>query len=406
MNIKQAILDRFLSYVKVETTSDDNSQTVPSTPTQYAFAKTLEQEMKNIGVENVILTDKGYLMGIVPSNIEEHVPAIGFIAHMDTYHEFNGKDVTPIVHKNYDGKKIPLKNKVTIDPASDKQLLQCIGDTIITTDGTTVLGGDDKSGIAIIMTLAEYLIKNPGIKHGKICIGFTPDEEIGRGSDHFDVKAFGADFAYTVDGDAFDSVENGNFNGDGFTIKITGVSCHPGSAKDVMVNPVRVAADIISSWPTSKLPETTDGTDGFIFFTTIKGSIESAEVHGAVREHSIDKLHMLEDTLRQIVEDKKKFYKNANIELTIKDQYRNMKDVILEHPQAMEKLADALKELGFKYTVRQVRGGTDGARLSFMGLPTPNIFAGYSQPHGPYEWASLEYMEKAFKVIKTIAEVK
>ncbi|MCL2888249.1 MAG: peptidase T [Elusimicrobia bacterium] len=400
---KQLILNRFLKYVKMETASNPDAETCPSTPGQMQFAKMLAEELKTIGASKIRLSEYGYVMAEIPASAGVKAPAVGFIAHMDTSPDFNGKNVNPRVHKNYDGGKIvinKLKN-MSVTPGAD-----CKGHDMITTDGTSLLGADDKAGIAIIMTLAETLIKNPQIKQGPVKIAFTPDEEIGRGADKFDVKAFGADYAYTIDGDKLGSVENGNFNADSFKIEITGVNCHPGSAKNIMVNPVRAAADLINSWPVSKLPETTEGTEGFILFNNVTGNVEKMEIKGIIREHDLNKLYALEEELKKLIEAKKATYNGANIALTIKEQYRNMKIILDKNPAALEKLEAALKACGVKYKLRQIRGGTDGARLSFMCLPTPNIFAGYDGAHGPYEWASLDAMEKSFEVIKEIVTVK
>ncbi|MDR0292520.1 MAG: peptidase T [Elusimicrobium sp.] len=400
---KQIILNRFLKYVKIETASNPDAQNCPSTQGQMRFAKMLAEELKTIGASKVRLSEHGYVMAEIPASAGVKAPAVGFIAHMDTSPDFNGKNVNPRVHKHYRGGAIVINKQknMSVTPSNE-----CKGHDIITTDGTSLLGADDKAGIAIIMTLAETLIKNPQIKHGPVKIAFTPDEEIGRGADKFDVASFGAKYAYTIDGDKLGSVENGSFNADAFKIEITGVNCHPGSAKNILVNPVRVAADLINSWPVSKLPETTEGTEGFILFNYVSGNVEKMEIKGIIREHDLSKLHTLEKELKKLTETKQAAWKGANITLTIKEQYRNMKIVLDKNPAALKKLEAALKACGIKYNLHQIRGGTDGARLSFMGLPTPNIFAGYDGAHGPYEWASLNAMEKSFEVIKEIVTVK
>ncbi|ACC98084.1 Peptidase [Elusimicrobium minutum Pei191] len=408
MDFKQNILEKFLRYVKTETTSDTESSSKPSTKTQLEFAAVLAKEMETLGIKDIKISKTGHLTGSIPANNDAKAPTIGFIAHIDTSPDFNGKNVNPQIHKNYAGGAIVInKDKnMSISPEMDKILNDVTGHDIITTDGNSLLGADDKAGIAIIMTMAQYLKNNPSFKHGPVKIAFTPDEEIGTGILDFDVADFKADFAYTVDGSVMGEIENGNFNADKFKIEITGVNCHPGTAKDVMVNPVRVAADLINRWPESKLPETTEGEEGFILFNTLKGNIEKTEIGGIIREHDLKKLTDLEDSLKKIIEDTKAKFKGAQIKLTISEQYRNMKDVLAKNPEAMNKLLSALEDMGIKYKISQIRGGTDGARLSFMGLPTPNIFAGYSQPHGPYEWASLDAMAIACKFILKIVEVK
>ncbi len=404
--IQQTIYNRFVQYVAVETTSDPDSKSIPSTSSQISFAHRLATEMKKVGFADVEVDEYGFVTGLIPSNTDNKSPVIGFFAHMDTVSDFNGKDIHPVLHPNYDGGTLTINadKKMFLSPQTAPNLKLCLGDDIVTADGTTLLGGDDKIGIAIIMTLAEYLTAHPEIKHGPIKAAFTIDEEIGTGIGYFDVDRFAADFAYTIDGANLGEIDCGNFNADSVTIRITGKSCHPGSAKGFMANPVRIAADIISSWPEDKLPETTDGEDGFILFKDITGGLEKAEVQGIVREHDLKKFAQFKKILEDLVDQKRAKYPAAKIEVEFKEQYRNMRDILKEKPQAMELLEAALQENHVTYRLTQARGGTDGSQLSLRGLPTPNIFAGYENPHGPYEWLSLAWAEKTFNILASIAK--
>lgn len=404
--LQQKIYNRFIRYAAVETTSDPLSKSVPSTPSQISFAHMLAAEMKTVGFQEVEVDEFGIVTGLLPANTDKKAPVIGFLAHMDTVSDYNGKDIHPILHTNYDGGTLTInaEKNMFLSPETAPNLKLCVGDNIVTADGNTLLGGDDKIGIAIIMTLAEYLTEHPEIEHGPLKAAFTIDEEIGTGIGYFDVERFGADFAYTVDGSNLGEVDCGNFNADTVTIHITGKSCHPGSAKGFMANPVRIAADIVSSWPEDKLPETTDGEDGFVLFKDIEGGLESATVGGLVREHDLAKFENFKVMLRDLVEEKRKKYPAAKIEISFKEQYRNMREILKEQPQAMELLEAALKENNVDYRLTQARGGTDGSQLSLRGLPTPNLFAGYENPHGPYEWISMNWVEKAFHVLESVAK--
>lgn len=404
--LQEKIYNRFVRYVAVETTSDPESKSVPSTPSQISFAHTLAAEMPKVGFEQVEVDEYGIVTGLLPANTPAPAPTIGFFAHMDTVCDYNGANIHPVLHRNYDGGTLTVnaEKQMFLSPETAPDLKLCIGDDIVTADGHSLLGGDDKIGIAVIMSLAEYLTEHPEIKHGPIKAAFTIDEETGSGIGYFDVERFGADFAYTIDGAVLGEIDCGNFNADGVTIRITGRSCHPGSAKDFMANPVRIAADIISSWPEDKLPETTDKEDGFILFKDITGGLEKAEIQGIVREHNLDKFEAFKKLLLAVVEEKRRKYPAAKIEVEYKEQYRNMRDILREQPQAMNLLEEALKENKIQYRLTQARGGTDGSQLSLRGLPTPNIFAGYENPHGPYEWLSLTWAEKAFHILKSIAK--
>ena len=403
--LQQKIYDRFVRYVAVETTSDPESTAVPTTSSQISFAHSLAAEMKQIGFQDVEVDEYGFVTGLIPANTDQKAPTIGLFAHMDTVCDYNGKNIRPVLHENYDGGTLVIneEKKMFLSPQTAPNLKLCVGDDIVTADGNTLLGADDKIGIAVIMTLAEHFITHPEIKHGPLKVAFTIDEETGTGIGYFDVDHFAADFAYTVDGALLGDIDCGNFNADSFVIKITGKSCHPGSAKGFMANPVRIAADIISSWPSDKLPETTDGEDGFILFKDITGGLEKAEIQGIVREHDINKFEQFKKDLVALVNAKRAKYPAATMEVIFKKQYRNMRDVLRDKPQAMELLEGALKENNVQYRLTQARGGTDGAQLSLRGLPTPNIFAGYENPHGPYEWLSMNWAEKAFHILETIA---
>ena len=404
--LQQKIYNRFVRYVAVDTTSDPTSNVTPTTPSQISFAHTLAQEMRSIGFTDVEVDEYGFVTGLLPANTDKKAPVIGLFAHMDTVCDFNGKNVRPQVHPNYDGGKITInaEKKMFLSPDTDHNLKLCIGDDIVTADGNSLLAGDDKIGIATIMTLAEYLLAHPEIKHGPIKAAFTIDEETGTGIAYFDIEKFGADFAYTVDGATLGDIDCGNFNADTVTVYITGKTCHPGSAKGFMANPVRIAADIVSSWPEDKLPETTEGEEGFVLFKDVEGGLDKAVLKGIVREHDLNKFEQFKKMLEELVAEKRSKYPASKIEIEFKKQYRNMREILKERPQAMELLEAALHENHVQYRLTQARGGTDGAQMSLRGLPTPNIFAGYENPHGPYEWLSMGWVEKTFHILETIVK--
>ena len=402
---KEELYSRFAKYVKVDTKSDENSTTCPSTPGQLELAKIAVADMKAIGLANISCDKNCYVMGTLPANTKKKVPAIGFIAHFDTSPDASGKNVKPQLHKNYCGGPLTVSKKfgVIIDPKDAPGLADCIGEDIVTASGDTLLGADNKAGMAIILTAVKYLKQHPEIKHGAIKVGFTPDEEIGRGADKFDVKRFGARYAYTIDGDVAGTVEDENFNADGLTISIKGKSVHPGSAKNILANAVRIAADIMAAWPENMLSETTEKREGFIMFTSCEASIEEAKIKGIIREHDIDKLHSMEELLKAQVAACAKKYPVAEIKLELREQYRNMKQVLDKHPQVMEYAIAAIRSEGMEPVQKPVRGGTDGARLSFMGLPTPNIFTGGGNFHGKHEWVSVDGMAKAVRTVVALA---
>ena len=407
----QHIIDRFIGYVTVDTESDPESNTTPSTAKQWDLANKLAEELKYIGLSDVSIDDKSYVMATLPSNLDYEVPTIGFVSHFDTTPDFTGKDVKPQIIKNYDGGDIVLnaEKNIILSPSYFKDLLLYKGQTLITTDGTTLLGADDKAGITEIMTAMEYLVQHPEIKHGALKVCFTPDEEIGRGADHFDVEKFGADWAYTMDGSQIGELEYENFNAAGVKIRFNGKSVHPGYAKGKMINSMLLANKFINKLPKDETPETTKNYEGFYHVTNIQGSIEDTLVQLIIRDHNRKKFEKRKEYVEEVVakinkKHKKQFGEDIAI-LEIKDQYYNMREKV-EPVMHIVKLAEqAMKELNIKPLIKPIRGGTDGSRLSFMGLPCPNIFAGGHNFHGKYEYVPVESMQKAIEVIVKIAEL-
>lgn len=407
----QHIIDRFISYVTVDTESDPNSDTTPSTAKQWDLANKLVDELKAIGLEDVTIDENAYIMATLPSNVDHNVPVIGFVSHFDTTPDFTGANVKPQIILNYDGGDILLnaEQNIVLSPKYFKDLLQYKGQTIITTDGTTLLGADDKAGITEIVTAMEYLVQHPEIKHGKIRIGFTPDEEIGRGAHKFDVEKFGADWAYTMDGSQIGELEYENFNAAGAKVIFRGKSVHPGYAKGKMINSMLIANSFISTLPKEEVPEKTKGYEGFFHVTGISGSIEETTVQLIIRDHDLKTFKKRKKMLKNIVgKINRKFKKQfgADIaELEIKDQYFNMREKV-EPVFHIVKIAEkAMKKVGIKPIIKPIRGGTDGSQLSYMGLPCPNIFAGGHNFHGKYEYVPVESMVKAVEVIVKIAEL-
>jgi len=402
---KSRIQEIFTKYVQIESGSDEKSETFPSTAAQRTFAEVVASDLKKAGLKNVNLDQNCYLTAEIPSTIDFKVPVVGFLAHMDTYPGGTlGRKVKPMLHKKYNGEDIKVSEEITISPKTSPSLKKCIGHDILSASGNTLLGADDKAGVAIIFAMAEYLIKNPQIKHGKIKIAFTPDEEIGRGPDRFDVKGFGADFAYTLDGECGEGVTDENFNAASMCITVKGVQAHPGFAKDIMQNPVRILADIISAWPEDQLPETTCGREGFLCFTEVHADFEKGTANIMVRDFDEQKLHERVALMRSIIDKKQAKYATAKIETEVNYTYKNMKPVIDKNPAIIKLAQEAFKQEGLKADGVPIRGGTDGARLSYMGLPTPNLDAGYSTPHGPFEWTSLDAMSKIANALIRIAE--
>lgn len=368
----EEVIERFLKYVKFDTQSDENSNTVPSTDKQLKLGKNLVEELKEIGLSGVSIDDNGYVMAYLPANIEKNVPALGFISHMDTSPDMSGENVNPQFVKNYDGNDIVLnKDKnIVLSPKDFPEILKYKGKTLITTDGNTLLGADDKAGIAEIITAISYISKHPEIKHGKICIGFTPDEEVGRGADYFDVKKFGADVAYTVDGGDFGELEYENFNAASAKITVHGRNVHPGSAKDKMINSISVAEEFMRLMPKEQAPEYTEGYEGFYHIVDFQGSVEETKLQYIIRDFSKNKF----EDKKKLMLDAAKFinekYGRNLVEIEVKDQYYNMKEKIDEVKYVVDIAYKAMEEVEVKPLVRPIRGGTDGARLSFMGLPT------------------------------------
>ncbi|MCS5421597.1 MULTISPECIES: peptidase T [Psychrilyobacter] len=398
------LVERFINYVKFDTQSDENSTTCPSTEKQLKLAVFLKDEMIGMGLEDVTLDENGYLMATLPSNTDRDVPTFGFVAHMDTAPAFSGKDIKP-KFVDYKGGDIVLNEEknIVLSPKDFKELDSYIGETLITTDGTTLLGADDKAGIAEILTAMEYLMDHPEIKHGKIRIGFTPDEEIGAGADLFDVEKFGAEFAYTIDGGRLGEVEYENFNAASAKIKIRGRSVHPGTAKDQLVNALQIGIELHNLLPVNQRPEFTVGYEGFYMLSEMSGDISNAKLDYIIRDHHMEKFIEKKEFIGQAVELLNKKYNNA-IELELKDSYYNMKEKIEEKMEVFDIARDSMIELGIEPVIKPVRGGTDGARLSYMGLPCPNIFTGGHNFHGQYEYIPVSSMERAVEVIVKISE--
>lgn len=383
----ERLVDRFLNYVKYETTSDESSSSVPSTKSQLEFGKALYKELKEIGLSDVTIDENGYVMATLPSNIDRDVPTIGFIAHMDTSPDMSGKDVKAKIITNYDGKDIVLnEEKNIVMKVSDfPDLKNYVGKDLITTDGTTLLGADNKAGIAEIITAVEYLINSPHIPHGTVKIAFTPDEEIGRGADHFDVERFGADFAYTVDGGPIGELEFENFNAATAKISIQGRNVHPGSAKNKMINSILVATELNDLLPVNERPEFTEGYEGFYHIVSFNGSVEKTDMVYIIRDHSMEKFQLKKETLEKAVEFINHKYGNI-VDLEIKDSYYNMREKIEPVMYIIDIAKKAMESIGVEPLIKPIRGGTDGARLSYMGLPCPNIFTGGHNFHGKFEY--------------------
>ncbi|MDR5590961.1 peptidase T [Christiangramia sp. SM2212] len=407
MTNKQHIIDRFISYVKIDTQSDPNSSSTPSTEKQWDLARKLVEELKEIGLQDVSIDENAYVMATLPANVPHQVPVIGFVSHFDTTPDFSGTNVNPQIIENYDGKDIVLNSEkdIILSPDYFEDLQQYKGQTIITTDGTTLLGADDKAGITEIMTAMEYLVDNPEIPHGKIRICFTPDEEIGRGAHKFDVAKFGAEWAYTMDGSQIGELEYENFNAASAVVKVFGKSVHPGYAKDKMINSMYIAQDFINSLPRMETPEHTEDRQGFFHLSSIKGEVEETVLEYIIRDH--DKTHfearkqMMEDLANDICSQ----FERDCISIEIKDQYSNMREKVEPVLHIVDLAEKAMEEVNVKPIIKPIRGGTDGAQLSFMGLPCPNIFAGGHNFHGKYEYVPVESMQKAAEVIVKLAEL-
>lgn len=399
------ITDRFLRYVSFDTQSAEDTGNTPSTDKQMVFAKALCQELMDEGLEDVELDSLGYLYATLPANTEKNVPTIGFISHLDTSPDAPGKDIRPrIIHK-YDGGDIVLSEGIVSSPKQFPELLNHIGEDLIVTDGTTLLGADDKSGIAAIVEAIVYLKTHPEIKHGKIRIAFNPDEEIGMGAHHFDVKKFGCQFAYTIDGSECGEIEFENFNAAGAKIQIEGRSVHPGSAKGKMINAGRIATEIVQMLPQDETPEMTEGYEGFYHLTSISGSCTEAHLSMIIRDHSAEKFAERKQTIMDIVEKINRRYGEGTATLTLNDQYYNMRQQVEPQMYIIDIARQAIEEAGMTPKIKAIRGGTDGAQLSFMGLPCPNLFAGGINFHGPYEFLPIPSLERAMHTIVNICKI-
>ena len=402
----EKVTDKFLRYVAVETTSDENGTTHPSSLKELDLSRKLVEEMKAMGIADASLDENGYVMGTIPGNIDKKVPVLGFISHVDTAPDASGRDIKPQIIPNYDGSDIPLKGVpgLALRVEDFPEMLDYKGQTLITTDGTTLLGADDKAGVAEIMTAAEYLLTHPEVKHGTVKIGFTPDEEIGCGVDFFDVKKFGAEYAYTMDGGALGELEYENFNAAGVKIRIQGCNIHPGYAKGKMVNAMHVGMELNALLPAAQRPEYTQDYEGFFHLTGFNGTVEEATMSYIIRDHD----RTLFEQKKALMEAAVSYINNKYgdiVTLEMRDQYYNMREMVEPHFHIVEKAMKAMEMAGVQPKVQPIRGGTDGARLSFMGLPCPNVFAGGHNFHGKLEFVPVESMEKAVQVILNLVEL-
>lgn len=407
MTNKQEIIRRFIRYVKIDTQSDENSETTPSTEKQWDLAKMLKDELQEMGMQEVSIDDNAYVMATLPSNVAHEVPVIGFVAHFDTSPDFSGTNVNPQIIEKYDGKDILLNKEknVILSPDYFEDLLQYKGQTLITTDGSTLLGADDKAGITEIMEAMKFLLEHPEIKHGKIRICFTPDEEIGKGAHKFDLVRFGAQWAYTMDGSQIGELEYENFNAAGAIITITGKSVHPGYAKDKLINSMYIAQDFISSLPRMETPEHTEGRQGFFHLTEMQGDVEETKLHYIIRDHDLRHFEARKQMMQNLANEICDQYERDCVQVEIHDQYFNMKEKVEPVMHIVNIAEEAMKQVQITPIIKPIRGGTDGAQLSYMGLPCPNIFAGGHNFHGKYEYVPVESMQKAVEVIIKIAEL-
>jgi tripeptide aminopeptidase len=401
------LVNRFLTYVRMHSTSKAEVDHIPSTPIQHEIAKYLGEELERLGLEDVEVDEHAYVMATLPSNTEKDVPVIGFVSHHDTSPDFSGENVHPQIHKNYDGKDIILNKEknIILSPKEFPSLLRHVGEDLITTDGTTLLGADDKAGIAEIVTAMEYLLAHPEIEHGKIRICFTPDEEVGKGADLFDVEKFGAEWAYTMDGSDVGELEYENFNAAFAKVIVQGKIVHPGYAKDVMKNAMTYAANFMMSLPEDEVPEKTSGYEGFYHQISIHGGVDETTMIYIIRDHDMDKFKARKAHFEQLVKAMNSKYGEGTFVLEMKDQYYNMKEKVEPKMYIVDIAEQAMKEAGIKADIKAIRGGTDGSRLSYMGLPCPNIFAGGLNFHGRFEYVPIQSMEKAVQVIVNVARI-
>jgi tripeptide aminopeptidase len=413
MSERENLLNRFCRYVQIDTQSSETSESYPSTEGQKDLLRVLVEDLRQAGLADAEMDDYGYVMATLPSNIPEghpahgKVPAIGLLAHVDTYHEVSGRNVRPVVHRGYDGGDLHLSGdpSVVIRASEEPELAACRGLTIITSDGTTLLGADDKAGVAEILEVVWRLREDPRRLHGPIRVGFTPDEEVGRGTMHFDVARFGADFAYTIDGSGLGSLETESFCADSAKVTVAGVDVHPGYAKGKMVNALRVAADLVLSLPGDRTPETTEGRQGYLHAINVSGNVSEVNVNFLVRDFTEDGLHELEDVLRRAAREVEQRHPRSSVSVAIQESYRNMKYAFEGHQEVVDYADEAITRTGLTPLRTSIRGGTDGSRLSFMGLLTPNLFNGSMNFHGKKEWVPLEWMEKAVEMILNLLDV-
>jgi len=405
--MKTKILNRFLQYVAIDTQSDDSSTTFPSTAKQFDMLNLLHDQLKEFGLADVSIDSNGYVMGTLPSNTSKNVPVIGWVAHVDTSPDMSGANVKPRIIENYNGKEIVLNQelKIVMSPVDFPELTEYIGQTLIVTDGTTLLGADDKAGVTEIMSAIEYLVNHPEIEHGTLRVGFTPDEEVGRGVDFFDVNKFGADFAYTMDGGGIGELEYENFNAAGAKVIIQGRNIHPGYAKNKMKNAILMATEFNALLPVNERPEFTQGYEGFYHLIKMEGSVENSFIQYIIRDHDKPKFELKKQFFKDCVDFMNKRYGEGSFTLEIKDQYYNMREMVEPVYHVVATAQEAMEQLGIVPKVVPIRGGTDGARLSYMGLPCPNIFAGGHNFHGKMEYVPLESMVKAAEVILKIVEL-
>ena len=400
------LVERFLKYVSFDTQSSEETEITPSTPGQMVFARYLKEELETLGLEEITLDENGYLFATLPANTDKPLPVIGFIAHMDTSPDMSGKNVSPRIVQNYDGKDIVLcaEENVVLSPAQFPELLDHQGEDLIVTDGKTLLGADDKAGIAEILTLIERL-NEENIPHGPLCVAFTPDEEIGTGAAHFDIDKFGADFAYTLDGDTENEIQYENFNACSASIEFHGVSVHPGSSKDTMVNASLVAMEFDSMLPKGETPRDTEGYEGFYHLLSMEGECALAKLHYIIRDHDAEKFEQRKKVMKQITDDLNQKWGDGTVILTLKDQYRNMSEIIAQHMHLIDNAKKACETVGLTPQCLPIRGGTDGCQLSFRGLPCPNLGTGGHAYHGPYEHITVEGMEKAVDMITELVKI-
>ncbi len=405
--MKNEIIDRFTSYVKVDTQSNESVDSCPSTPGQLTLANMLVEELKEIGMQEVTIDDNGYVMATLPANTDKQVPTIGFLAHVDTATDFTGKNVNPQLVENYDGGDVVLNESrnVVLSPSDFPSLGNYRGHTLITTDGTTLLGADNKAGVAEIMTAMAYLINHPETKHGKIRVAFTPDEEIGRGPHRFDVDRFQADYAYTVDGGPLGELEYESFNAAAARLTFFGKNVHPGSAKNKMVHSAKIAMEFHAGLPVEEAPEYTDDYEGFYHLISFEGDVEETKLYYIVRDHDRQQFEKKKTRIKSTIEELKQKYGENAVVLEMKDQYYNMREKIEPVKEIVDIAYEAMERIGITPDVKPIRGGTDGSQLSFMGLPTPNIFTGGENFHGKFEFISVENMEKAVQTIVEIASL-